>query len=64
MEVEGLKRGRATGTPVAAQLHTAFVQGACLCVELEVLWVMDTGHMFLLLLPYVRDSLVVQQRNA
>ena len=64
MEVEGLKRGRATGTPVAAQLHTAFVQGARLCVELEVLWVLDAAHVFLLLLPYVLDTLVVQQRNA
>ena len=62
--MEGLQRGRATGTPVAAQLHTAFVQGACLGVELEVLWVLDTAHVFLLLLPYVLDSLVVQQRNA
>ena len=64
MEVEGLQGGRATGTPVAAQLHTAFLQGARLNVKREVLWVLDTGHVFPLFLPYLLDPFMVQQRNA
>lgn len=39
MEVKGLQGGGATGTPVAAKLHVAFLQGARLDVELEVFWV-------------------------
>lgn len=36
-----------TGTPVATQLHTAFLQGACLDVEQEVLWLLDTTHVLI-----------------
>lgn len=64
MEVKGLQGGGATGTPVAAKLHVAFLQGARLDVELEVFWVLDTAKVFLLLLPYLLDPFVVQQRNA
>lgn len=63
MEVKGLQGGRATGTPVAAQLHSALLQGARLNVEREVLWVLDTAKVFLLFLPYLLDPFMVQQRN-
>lgn len=63
MKVEGLQGGRTTGTPVAAQLHTTFLDSAGLCIEWEGLWVLDTGDVFLLLLPYLLDPFMIQQRN-
>ena len=62
--MEWLQGGRATSTPVAAQLHTAFLQCPCLHVERKVLWVLDTLYVLPLFLPYLLDPFMVQQRNS
>ncbi len=61
--MEGLQGGRSTGTPVAAQLHTAFIQGARLDIEWEVLRVLDAAQVLVLLLSYLLDPVMVQQRD-
>ncbi len=62
--MERLQGGRATGTPVAAQLHTTFLQCPRLHIERKVLWVLDTLNVLPLFLPYLLDPFVVQQRNS
>lgn len=62
--MEGLQGGGATSSAVAAEVHTTFLEGPCLQVEGEALWVLNAGDVSPLVQPDLLDALVVQQRHS